>query len=346
MKRLGNISALLLLFMMTASCIYDYPVPVPAGATLDLHFKTERLITSDDPILNETDINSDEHDIRYVIQAFRLLKNGSFSREAAAEFIFTKDQISSLDNTVSLEIDEGTYRFYAWADYVPQDSTEDHHFNTTLFTDLHLNCEEYHANTDSKEAFVGSQVVEVVRYAEDMPVTCDTITLDRVLAKYHIISSDLKKFVSRMKNNKKNEETKAGGENEVNLDDYLIKITYSPDLFYTAIDLLNENTPIDGEFGVSYWSKIRPINDEEALIGFDHIFIKEGQQSIRASVSVYDRDTTLITVAPVEIPVSKDTVLSSSGDILTYIKLTGDEAMGDSGISIDPDFEGNLNIKI
>ena len=346
MKRMSNILALLVLLFMTGSCIYDYPVPSPAGVSLDLVFKMERPVTSGNPVLNETDVNGQDHDIRYVVQAFRLLRSGEFSREAAAEYIFTKDAISSLDNTVSLEIEEGTYRFYAWADYVPQDSTEDHHYNTTQFTDLCLNCEEYHANTDSKEAFVGSQVVEVVRYAEDMPVTCDTITLDRVLAKYHIISSDLKMFVSRMKNYKKNEETKAGGENEVNLDDYLIKVTYSPDLFYTAIDLLNENTPIDGKFGVSYWSKIRPINDEEALLGFDHIFIKKGQKSVRASVSVYDKDTTLITVAPVEIPVSKDTVVSSSGDILTYIKLTGDEAMGDSGISIDPNFEGNLNIKI
>lgn len=346
MKRLNNISAVLLFLMMAVSCIYDYPVPAPAGATLDLHFKMDRMMTSEDPILNETDINSDDHDIRYVIQAFRLLKNGSFSREAAAEFIFTKDRITSLDNTVSFEIDEGIYRFYAWADYVPQDSTEDNHFNTTRFTDLCIDCDEYHGNTDEKDAFAGSCIMEVTRYAEDMPVSSDTITLSRVLAKYQIISNDLKKFVNRMKTRKTDGETKAPTENEVNLDDYLIKITYEPDLFYTSIDLLNENTPIDGRFGVSYWSKIKPLNENEALLGFDHIFIKKGQKSVRASVSVYDKDTTLITTAPVEIPVSKDTVLSSSGEILTYIKLTGDQAAGDGGISIDPAFEGDINIKI
>lgn len=344
MKRLSNMTAIMVFLLMAVSCIYDYPVPVPAGATLDLHFKMERTVTSGHPVLNESDINSDRHDIRYVIQAFRLLKNGSFSREAVAEFIFTKDEIASLDNTVSIEIDEGTYMFYAWADYVPQDSTEDNHFNTTQFTDLCLNCDGYHGNTDEKEAFVGSSVVEVIRYAEDMPVVSDTISLSRVLAKYHIISGDLSKFVNRMKNRKN--DTKAGTGSEVNLDDYLIKITYEPDLFYTSIDLLNGNTPIDGQFGVSFWSKIKPLNENEALLGFDHIFIKKDQKSIRASISVYDKDTTLITTAPVEIPVSKDTVMSSSGDILTYIKLTGDQAAGEGGISIDPNFEGEVNIKI
>lgn len=347
MKRLSNIAALLVLLFMAGSCIYDYPVSVPAGVTLDLHFKMDRPVANDNPVLAETDVTSDSHDIRYVIQAFRLLKNGKFSREPAAEFIFSKDDISSLDNTVSIEIEEGTYRLYAWADYVPQDSTEDHHFNTTDFTDLCLNCETYHGNTDSKEAYVGSQVVEVIRYPEDVPVLYDTISLTHSLAKYNIVSNDLQKFIRKMKS-RKAAETKAGSdsESEINLDDYLILVVYDQGLCYTSIDLHNDNMPIDGKFGLSYWSKINPISETEALLGFDHIFIKPDQDKVNASVYVYDKDTTLITIAPVEIPVAKDSIHTLSDEILTYIKITGDEITGDSGISIDPNFEGDINIKL
>lgn len=346
MNRLSNIAAFVMLLFMAGSCIYDYPVPVPGGVSLELNFKTDRLVTSDDTALNQTDLNSSDYDIRYVIQAFRLLKSGDFSREAAAEFIITKDDISSLDNTINIEIEEGTYRFYAWADYVPQDSTEDHHFNTGDFNEISLRYEEYIGNTDSKEAFVGNQVVEVKRYAADMPIVSATIVLNRVMAKYNIISSDLRAFIRMMKNRKDKEETKAGSEDDINLDDYLIKVTYEPDLFYTAIDLHNSNTPVDGRFGVSYWSKISQINDDEALLGSDLIFIKNEQKGVRASVSVYDKDTTLITIAPVEIPISKDTVISAAGEILSYVELTGEEAAGSEGVGIDPKFEGEFNIKI
>ena len=120
MKRLSKIAALLVLLFMTGSCIYDYPVPEPAGVTLDLYFKMNKPSNVSHPVLSETDVNETKHDFRYVIQAFRLLKSGDFSREPAAEFIFTKDKISSLDSIVTLHIEAGTYKFYAWADYVVQ----------------------------------------------------------------------------------------------------------------------------------------------------------------------------------------------------------------------------------
>ena len=153
MKMTMKIAALLIFLFVVGSCIYDYPTPEPAGVTLDLYFKMNKPMNVNHPVLKETDVREDKHDVRYVIQAFRLLKSGEFSREPAAEFIFTKDKVTSLDNIVTIQIEAGTYRFYAWADYVPQDSVADHHFNTTDFSDLRLNCEEYHGNTDTKEAF-------------------------------------------------------------------------------------------------------------------------------------------------------------------------------------------------
>ena len=96
---------------LSASCaVHEWPETLPADATLKLDFDTAlpQFIVLD---LNDTRGSKDVRDyqIRYVVEAYRKLGDNSFAETPYGRYIFTKDDISDLNNEVTLRIDEGTY---------------------------------------------------------------------------------------------------------------------------------------------------------------------------------------------------------------------------------------------
>ncbi len=346
MKVLRNILILLLTLPMVCSCIYDYPEPNFGGTHLELTFiaDTSKMVMYPDTL----DITSESHDIRYVIKAFRMKSSGYFSREASTEFILTKDDINSPDSTMVVTLEEGYYKFVTFADYVLEGESADEQYNTSDFNDVSMIYEEYAGNTDTKRAYVGEQEIDVVRYGSILPIVSDTIRLAPLLTRYQIIATDLDKFIKRMAAMQK---TRSADDNygynldslAVDLDNYKVKITYYPDILFTHIDLLNENNPIDGEYNVSYESKISRISDNEALLGFDYIFINRRQENVKIRASIYDEHGNHITTVPIEIPVKKGENTQAKGEFLTYIGL---ENPDDSGVVLDPDYDGEFNIPV
>ena len=53
------------------SCVYEYPVYIPAGTQLKLTFKLDSTVLQSYPQMN--DLSSEEYDLRYVIKACALV---------------------------------------------------------------------------------------------------------------------------------------------------------------------------------------------------------------------------------------------------------------------------------
>ena len=349
MKALRNILLMVVLLPIWVSCIYDYPEPNFGGIEIELTFiaDTSSMVFYPDTL----DITSDSHDMRYVIKAFRKMTSGHFSRESSTEFILTKDDINTPDNNVRLILEEGSYKLIAFADYVSEDETTDENYNTSDFNDVSMIFDEYKGNTDTKRAYMGEVEVDIKRFSDIPPVVRDTISLAPMLTRYQIIATDLEKFIMNMAasqslGTRSVDDTYYGYDMDsvaVNIDDYKLKITYHPEILFTHIDLLNDKNPIDGEYGISYQSKISPIDKDKALLAFDYVFVDKHQDKISLRVSVYDKNDNHVTTVPIDIPVKKEENAEALGNFLTYIGL---ENPDDNGVVLDPDYEGEFIIPV
>ena len=99
------------------------------------------------------------------------------------------------------------------------------------------------------------------------------------------------------------------------------------------------NRPADSWTGVIYDSTIRAVNDDEAEVAFDYVFVNGSETAVTVAMEVYDLDDNLLARIPAfDVPLKRSKLTIVKGDFLTT------RAGGEIGIS--PDFEGDFNIEI
>lgn len=336
MKRLRHIF-MAFAVMLLSSCIYEYPTYIPAGTQLKLTFRLDSAAINSYPEIS--DLSSDEYDLRYVIKAYRATNSGGFHTIPHKEFMFTKDDITSLDSTFLVELDEGLYKFYTIADYVPQYMEGDNHFGTSSFSDIHIRCGEYHGATDSKTLYTGVQEIPIEIF-NGQEVSCDTISLAPALFKYQIVATDLQKFYDKMTT--RNSDTLDFV--ALHLENYKVKVRYDDkEPLFTHMDLYNGGKATRGETGLSFMTGITKLNDNEAMLCFDHVMVGPNQKELGIRVGIYRQDGSHVTTIPIKFPVHKGKFKCVKGDFLTYVGL---ENPDDGGVIINPDFSGDINVNI
>lgn len=281
------------------------------------------------------------HDIRYIVNAYRS-ERGDFSRSADTTMIFTRPSYERLDTCIELNLTAGDYRFIAWTDYVDFGSTADKYQATDDYSDIALTwtAGAYSGSNPRRDTFHGiaDGLVE--------PDTLSTAAKDihvamaRPMARYTFISTDLVSFVERelealQASSKGSEPTTEAV--EINPDDYRIRVVYSqfmPSAFNAFTGRL-----ADSRTGVSYESTIRTLDNGEAEIAFDYLFVNPDRTTVNASLQVLDRDGKVVSrVRPFDIPLLRGHHTIIRGSFLTS------ESSGEIGI--DPDYSGDFNIEI
>ena len=334
MKRLRYIMMAAALFVIS-SCVYEYPVYIPAGTQLKLTFKLDSTVLRSYPQMS--DLSSEEYDLRYVIKAYRKTNSGNLTATPHKEFVYTKDDITSLDSTYLVELDAGDYTFYTVTDYVPQYMTGDNHFSTASFSDLFVRCENYHGSTESKTLYTGIQDIKIEQF-NGYETSSDTIQLTPVLFKYQIVATDLQKFYAgRM--------TKSGDGPDfvaLHLEDYYVKVRYdAEEPLYTHMNVFGGCKPTWGVTGLSYTSPITKLNDDEAMLCFDHVMVGENQKELKMRVGIYKKDGTHVTTVPVKFPVHTGKFRCFKGEFLTYIGLEDPDA---DGVILNPNYNGDIDV--
>jgi hypothetical protein len=334
MRRMKYILIAAVMFIL-ASCVYEYPVYIPAGTQLKLTFKLDSTVLKSYPQMS--DLRSEDYDVRYVIKAYRKTNSGNLTATPHKEFVYTKDDITSLDSTYLVELDEGDYTFYTVTDFVPQYMTGDNHFNTASFNDLFVRCENYHGSTESKTLYTGIQDIKIERF-NGQETSTDTIRLTPVLFKYQIVATDLKKFYDDRIPEGVNHPDYAA----LHLENYVVKVRYDEkEPLFTHMNIYRGCKPTWGVAGLSYMSKITKLNDDEAMLCFDHIMVGEDQKEIRLKVGIYEKNGTHITTVPVKFPVHTGKFKCVKGEFLTYIGLEDPE---NGGVTLNPGWNGDIDI--
>ena len=338
------------LLCITSCAVHEWPEPSPADVIVNLDFDTQ---LPQYKVLNEEGTRAShdgrDYDIRYTIAAYRLLPDGSYAEEPFLLKVFSKDEIDELDATFRFSIDEGSYRFYVWTDFVLAGTQSDYFYNTTNFRRISLQG-THEGNNDFRDAFSGSADLKVIRLGSRETPSTVTVQMRRPLAKFEFITTDLQEFITKtieaMIRKEEAEaaakagETKSEGDTKtpvVDLEKYTVVFFYSG-YMPNAYNMM-EGKPCDSATGVKFSSAISAIDNHDARLGFDYVFVNGEESSVMVTVALYDEEGTQLSISrQIEVPIKRSMLTTVRGSFL--MQNTG------GGVAIDPGFEDEFNIYI
>lgn len=288
-----------------------------------------------------------DYEMRYIIKAFPYTNDTrqpnhtrSISRASVWEHTFTRPvALNDYDCEVELQLPTGNYALMVWADFVPTGTTEDHFYAPGNFSEIVLHG-EHQANTDLRDAFRGVQEVDIVSLNPDATPEDIVIDMERPLAKFTVITTDLREFFEREEEAAKRRAESRGEEYDsrrINLSDYNVVFYYSG--FMPCAYSMFTDKPIDSKTGVKFYSKLERISDTEARMGFDFVMVNGTNASVMVTMGLLDADGN-----PVSMSDEINVPLNRSVNTLVKGRFLMQEASG--GIGIDPSFEGDYNIEI
>ncbi len=277
--------------------------------------------------------------IRYIVRAYPIHKEMT-STEYAKEFVFTQNVADGYNFETALELAPGDYRIMVWSDL-----SESRYFSSFYepanFAKIVLQG-EHPANTDYRDAFSGKQQISLTSdFMERKPDTLD-IAMHRPLGKFEFITTDVVEFIRK-------EVLRLASRGDlvydadddlsrlINIKDYSIMFHYvgfMPCAYSVLTDMA-----VDSATGVSFSSDLSRLNDKEASIGFDYVFLNNTETAVTIKIGVLDKEGTLLTLSdPIVVPMKRDHNTILRGTFITT------QASG--GISINPEFDGDFNLII
>ena len=277
--------------------------------------------------------------MRFIVNIYRSDNDRDFSREADSTIIFTKSIDDIGDLGLKLNLKQGLYKFIVWSDYVDNGSNSDKYYNTSDFAKItYSDRENYCGCNDFHEAFRGVLQTAVLyeQYSDgDIVEQEATVHLERPLAKFKFISTDLEEFVGQVQERAALKGNTAS--RTINPDDYRVVFRYTG--FKPCSFNMFTNKPNDSWFGVSYESKMTPLDENEIELGFDYVFVNGTESKTNVAVEVYNKDEELLSSTnTVEVPLVRSKLTIVRGNILTS-KATG-------SVGIKPEYNGDFNIEI
>ncbi len=275
--------------------------------------------------------------IRYVVRAYPLADKQRTSQDYTQEFVFTKDIAEGYNHEVTLNLIPGDYNIMVWSDIV-QHGSDTYFHDKTNFAEITLQG-EHQGNNDYRDAFRGSDNITLIAdIIERVPDTLD-IAMQRPLAKYEFRTTDLKEFIDKEYEYLQKEAATRGDNppTRVNTDDYKVVFYYSG--FMPNAYNMNTDKPVDSKMGVLFDSKLDVLNETEASLGFDYVFVNGNKSAVTVQIGLYDKDDRQLALSePINVPLQRNHHTILRGSFLMQ------QASG--GITINPDFDGNHNIVI
>ena len=340
---------LLLCSLFTACDVHEWPeeTPITEGYfTIYLDFSTE---------MEEQDYFYDtrsadmigNYEMRYMLKAFPYegTRNSdgtrSVSRAAIWEYEFTQPvALNQYNCELNLQIPKGEYIMMVWADFVRKGTTDNLFYAPDNFSEITL-YGEHKANTDLRDAFRGTKSLEVYELKPNEIPEKIVVPMERPLAKFTVVTTDLREFFEREEEAARNRAEARGEEYDesrgINLSDYNIVFYYSG--FMPCAYSMFTDKPIDSKTGVQFYSKLEQISDTDARMGFDFVMVNGSDASVMVTMGLLDADGNPVSTSDeINVPLNRSKNTIVRGKFLMQ--------EGSGGIGIDPSFENDYNIEI
>ena len=376
--RFSSSAAVCALLCVTSCAVHEWPEPSPADVIVNLDFDTQ---LPQYKVLNEEGTRAShdgrDYDIRYAIAAYRLLQDGSYAEEPFLLKVFSKDEIEELNATFRFSIDEGSYRFYVWTDFVLAGTQSDYFYNTTSFRRISLQG-THEGNNDFRDAFSGSADLKVIRRGSKETPSTVTVQMRRPLAKFEFITTDLQEFITKTieamirkeeaeaaakagetkseggdnpeditpiesdtktdGDTKSDDDTKSDGDTKTPVVDLeKYKVVFFYSGYMPNAYNMMEGKPCDSATGVKFSSAISAIDSHDARLGFDYVFVNGKESSVMVTVGLYDEEGT-------QLSMSNQIEVPIKRSMLTTVRGSFLMQNTGGGVAIEPGFDGEYNI--
>ena len=141
---------------------------------------------------------------RFIVEAY-------FNRQPVARQVFVENitDRTHLSLPVSMKLHARSYQLVVWKDYVSAETPEeDLHYNTQSLVPVIPNRASHTGNTEYKDVFVGTTSLDLTAYADQWGAVVEQdVTLQRPVARYELIATDVDKFLQRIADGEVNGET-------------------------------------------------------------------------------------------------------------------------------------------
>ena len=308
----------------------DPPVVENVPVTLNFHFDTAL------PLYKEISYSRGTqtlHEMRYTVQVY------APSRASASEpnitWTFRCPVSDTPDFTTGVNLPDGEYELYAWADYVDAGTITDKYYDTSSWQTLKVaDIKNHQGSTEYRDAFRGFTTKTIVNSSEVTPSNTIDIAMKRPLARFEFIATDYAEF-ARNELAARNPATQSS-DNEISPDDYTIVFFYR-DFTPTGYNVFTDK-PNDAVTGMQFASNIS-LTEKGASLGFNYIFVNGTETSVKVVLGIYDRQGQLAaSTGEIEVPLvrSKNTIVK--GEFLS--------GKSQGGVGVKPEFDGNYDIEI
>lgn len=333
--------------LVTACDVHQWP-DTPEFVKLHLRLNYETDMTRWEHLYDGVDIIEvgigDTYDnqqnygkIRYIVRAYPISEKQRTSQGYTQEFVFTKDITTSYNHEVVLDVIPGDYKFMVWSDMV-QTGSDIYFYDASNLAEITLQG-DHKGNTNHRDAFSGTGNISLVADIVERDPDILDIAMQRPLAKFEFVTTDLKEFIDKEYQYLLKEAATKGEvpPTRVNTDDYKVVFYYSG--YMPNAYNMNTDKPVDSKMGVLFESKLDILNENEASLGFDYVFVGAKKSAVTVQIGFYDKEDRQLALSdPINVPLQRDLHTVLKGSFLIQ------EASG--GITINPDFDGNHNIVI
>lgn len=333
-RQLAHIALFLLAVLCLSACdVHELPVG-SSDVDVTLHITLDRELrpykTVEYPL---TKAEEEGLEARCELRVYQGVP-GNFEREPFISSSFTLEGLADLERDVSLQLRPGRYLVQAWVDFVPQDGSP--FWDASSFQEVRI-IGEYTGGDPRRDAFYIQQELPLETLITAGSVYEATLTLHRPLAQYRFVATDKEEFLQfwAMETAIRQKSIVKPVIEASELKDFRVRVVY-PQYLPNAFNLWT-GAASDAGTGYSFWTKMQLREDGNVNLAWDWVLTGPDEGLVVVSLEFYDPEGEYIsTFRNFELPLWSSGVTTVQGRILT--------AGVDSGIAIDPTFDGEFNV--
>ena len=274
---------------------------------------------------------------RFIVEAY--LNRQPVARQVFVESITDRTHLSL---PVSMKLHALSYQLVVWKDYVSAETPqEDLHYNTQSLVPVIPNRASHTGNTEYKDVFVGTTSLDLTAYADQWGAVVEQdVALQRPVARYELIATDVDKFLQRI------------ADGEVSGERFTARIKYSGYLpvGYNVLDDVPKHSLMYMQYNTSF--DVPEEGTDELRVGFDYVFVSnEGSASVPMEIEIVNENNVTVANSVLNVPLERGKNTVWTGEFLTGDNQGGqgggDEPGEDEdGIGIDPDYDNETDLGV
>ena len=274
---------------------------------------------------------------RFIVEAY-------FNRQPVARQVFVENitDRTHLSLPVSMKLHARSYQLVVWKDYVSAETPEeDLHYNTQSLVPVIPNRASHTGNTEYKDVFVGTTSLDLTAYADQWGAVVEQdVALQRPVARYELIATDVDKFLQRI------------ADGEVSGERFTARIKYSGYLpvGYNVLDDVPKHSLMYMQYNTSF--DVPEEGTDELRVGFDYVFVSnEGSASVPMEIEIVNENNVTVANSVLNVPLERGKNTVWTGEFLT-----GDDQGGqgggdepgedEDGIGIDSDYDDEIDFGV